>query len=83
VEILDELLANALEELGPDVTDQEVAEKLLDYMGELPDVFKADIVESLIRRTTTTQLSHLREVAEAATGRDIPGQITEKPEADG
>jgi hypothetical protein len=77
---LQEILLRVLRELGPDAEDHEIAKKMTEYIEALPDSDRAEVNEQMLRLTTSTQLAHLRELAEAETGQEIPGQIIEKPE---
>lgn len=74
---LQEILLRVLRELGPDASDQEIGKKMEEYVEALPESDRAEVIEQMIRLTTSTQLAHLRELAETETGEDLPGPITE------
>jgi hypothetical protein len=77
---LQEILLRVLRELGPDASDEQIGKKMGEYVEALSESDRADVSEQMLRLTTSTELAHLRELTEADTGEEIPGQIVEKPE---
>lgn len=65
---LQEILLRVLRELGPDAPDQAIAAKMTAYIEELPELDRAEVNEQMLRLTTSTQLAHLREIAESESG---------------
>ncbi len=79
MEDVGELIETAIRELGPGASDEEVALRVLDHLTELSDSEKTDVVDQMLKNASNTQLTHLREVLEARTGRETPGQGQSEP----
>ena len=60
-----ELIARASRELGPDASDDEVTSKVFGYIGALPEAERTELMEQLVKGTSSAQLAHLREIPEA------------------
>lgn len=65
---LQEILLRVLRELGPDASDEAVGQKMGEYVEALPASDRAEVLEQMIRLTTSTQLAHLREITESESG---------------
>jgi hypothetical protein len=61
---LQDVLLKVLRELGPDASDDEIGKKMGEYIEALSDSDRAEVMEQMIGLTTSTQLAHLRELAE-------------------
>jgi hypothetical protein len=79
---LQEILLRVLRELGPDASDVEIGKKMGEYVEALPEADRADVTEQMLKLTSSTELEHLQESAEARPSEEIPGQIIEAPEGE-
>jgi hypothetical protein len=77
---LQDILLRVLRELGPDASDDEIGKKMGEYVEALSDSERAEVMQQMVKLTTSTELRHLRDLAEAVTGEEIPGQIIENPD---
>jgi hypothetical protein len=75
---LQDILLRVLRELGPNASDDEIGKKMGEYIEALSDSDKAEAMEQMVRLTTSTELAHLRQLAEEVTGEKMPDQIIEK-----
>jgi hypothetical protein len=75
---LQEILLRVLRELGPDASDDEIGEKMGEYVEALAESDRAAVMEQMLRLTTSAELDHLREMVD-----DETDPITEKPEDGG
>ena len=73
---LQDILLRALRELGPDASDDEIGKKMGEYVEALPEPDRTDVLEQVIRLTTSTQLAHLRELAETES---VDTDTTDQP----
>ncbi len=69
---LQEILLSVLREVGPDASDQAIAARMTAYIEALPESERAEVNEQMLRLTTSTQLAHLREIAEDDSSGAIP-----------
>jgi len=67
---LQEILLRVLRELGPDASDDEIGKRMGEYVEALPESDRTTVMEQMIRLTTSTELAHLREIAEGEAGED-------------
>jgi hypothetical protein len=58
------LIERVVQELGPDASDEEITAKVLETIESLPDSEKAEVLEQLVKRTSSRELAHLQEEAE-------------------
>jgi hypothetical protein len=66
MEDVSRLIEEASEKLGPDASDEEIAASVLKTVETLPDSERADVLEQLVKRTSSHELAHLRKEAEDA-----------------
>jgi DNA-directed RNA polymerase specialized sigma24 family protein len=60
-----ELIARASRELGFDASDDEVTAKVFGYIEALPETERAELMQQLVKGTSSARLAHLREIPEA------------------
>jgi hypothetical protein len=72
---LEDILARAARELGPGTSDDDVKEKVLETIEALPEAERRKVLEEMVQLASTTQLAHLRDLGEAATGPGDPEEI--------
>jgi len=53
------LIAKASQELGPDATDEEISQKVLESIEALPKADRAQLLEQLVKGVSSGQLRHL------------------------
>ena len=75
---LQEILLRVLRELGPEASDEAIAKKMTQYIEALPDADREEVNQQMLRLTTSTQLAHLRAIAD-----DESGAIPEPSPEDG
>jgi hypothetical protein len=71
METVDELVARVSRELGPDASDEEVSEKVLQTIEALPESDRAQLLDQLVKGVSSGQLRHLDK--EAGVDRDAGG----------
>jgi hypothetical protein len=80
---LQEILLRVLREVGLDASDEEIAQKMTEYIEALSDSDRAEVNEQMLRLTTSTELAHLRQISESESPGDVPGAIPEPSPEDG
>ena len=65
MEDVTELISKASQELGPDASDKEISEKVLEAMEALPESDRAQLLEKLVKVVSSGQLRHLDKEVEA------------------
>ena len=80
MEDVTELISKVSQELGPDASDEEVSEKVLEAIEALPESDRAQLLEQLVKGVSSGQLRHLdKEVdadRQAGDGRSMPNTET-------
>jgi hypothetical protein len=59
------LIERVSQELGPDASDEAITAKLLTTIEALPEPDRAQVLDQLVKRTSSRELGQLREEAEA------------------
>ena len=76
MEDVTELISRVSDELGPDASDEEISQKVLEYIEALPESDRAQVLEQLVKGVSSGQLRHLGKEADADrqadSGTDIP-----------
>ena len=62
------LIEKVSQELGPNASDEEITASVLKTIETLPDSERAEVLEQLVKGTSSRQLAHLR--AESEDDRD-------------
>ena len=65
MEDVNELISKVSQELGPDVSDEEVSEKVLETIEALPESDRAQLLEQLVKGVSSGQLRHLDKEVDA------------------
>jgi hypothetical protein len=60
------LIEKASQELGPNASDEEITARVLKTIETLPDSERAEVLEQLVKGTSSRELAHLREESEDA-----------------
>ena len=60
-----ELISKVSQELGPDASDKEVSEKVLETIEALPESDRAQLLEQLVKGVSSGQLRHLDKEVDA------------------
>jgi FixJ family two-component response regulator len=78
MEDVSRLIEKAIQELGPDASDEEITARVLKTIETLPDSERAEVLKQLVKRTGSRELAHLEEEAEDAglAGDDESGPNT-------
>jgi hypothetical protein len=66
MEDVSQLISKVSQELGPDASDEEVSEKVLEAIEALPESDRAQLLEQLVKGVNSGQLRHLDKEVEAA-----------------
>jgi geranylgeranyl pyrophosphate synthase len=69
-----ELIAEARRQLGPDASDEEIRDKVLQTIEALPESDRAQMLEQLVKQVSSRQLRRLDKEVEAdrLVGDDSP-----------
>lgn len=59
MEDVTELISKVSQELGPDVSDDEISEKVLKAIEALPEADRAQLLEQLVKGVSSSQLRRL------------------------
>ncbi len=59
MEDVSELIAKASQELGPDASDEEISQKVLEAIEGLPESDRTQVLEQLVKGISSGQLRHL------------------------
>jgi hypothetical protein len=80
MEDVTELISKVSQELGPDASDEEISEKVLEAIEALPESDRAQLLEQLVKGVGSGQLRHLdKEVdadRQADGGKSMPNTET-------
>jgi hypothetical protein len=60
------LIEKVSQELGPDASDEEITASVLKTIETLPDSERAEVLEQLVKGTSSRELAHLREESDDA-----------------
>jgi hypothetical protein len=60
-----QLIEKVSQELGPNASDEEITAKVLKTIESLPESDRAEVLEQLVKRTSSRGLAHLRAESEA------------------
>ena len=60
-----ELISRVSQELGPDASEEEVGEKVLEAIEALPESDRAQLLEQLVKGASSGQLRHLDKEVDA------------------
>jgi hypothetical protein len=71
MEDVTELISKVSQELGPDASDAQITEKALEVIKALPESEREQLLEQLVKGTSSGQLRHLDK--EADSGRQADG----------
>jgi hypothetical protein len=71
MEDVTELISRVSQELGPDASDAQITEKALEAIKALPESEREQLLEQLVKGTSSGQLRHLDR--EADSGRQADG----------
>jgi hypothetical protein len=71
MEDVTELISKVSQELGPDASDAQITEKALEAIKALPESEREQLLEQLVKGTSSGQLRHLDR--EADSGRQADG----------
>jgi hypothetical protein len=59
MEDVTELIAKASQDLGPEATDEEIGQKVLESIEALPQADRAQLLDQLVKGVSSGQLRHL------------------------
>jgi hypothetical protein len=65
MEDVTELISRVSQELGPDASDGEVSQKVLEAIEALPESDRAQLLEQLVKGASSGQLRHLDKEVDA------------------
>jgi DNA-directed RNA polymerase specialized sigma24 family protein len=65
MEDVTELISKVSAELGPQASDEEISEKVLEAIEALPESDRAQVLEQVVRGVSSGQLRHLDKEVEA------------------
>jgi hypothetical protein len=71
MEDVTELISKVSQELGPDASDEQITEKTLEVIKALPESEREQLLEQLVKGTSSGRLRHLDK--EADSGRQAEG----------
>ena len=78
MEDVTELITKVSQELGPDASDDEISEKVLEAIEALPESDRAQVLEQLVKGVSSGQLHHLDKEVDADRqvdgGKSIPNR---------
>jgi hypothetical protein len=66
MEDVTELIAQVSQELGPDASDDEISQKVLEAIEALPKADRTQLLEQLVKGVSSGQLRHLGREADPA-----------------
>jgi hypothetical protein len=76
MEDVTELIAKVSQELGPDASDDEISQKVLEAVEALPESDRAQLLEQLVKGVSSGQLRHLDKEVDpdhrAGGGKSVP-----------
>lgn len=65
MEDVTELISKVSQELGPDASDEDVSEKVLEAIEALPESDRAQLLQQLVKGVSSGQLRHLDKEVDA------------------
>ncbi|HXN61735.1 MAG TPA: hypothetical protein VN886_14920 [Acidimicrobiales bacterium] len=65
MEDVTELIAKVTQELGPDASDEEISQRVLEAIEALPESERAQVLEQLVKGVSSGQLRHLDKEVDA------------------
>jgi hypothetical protein len=65
MEDVTELISKVTRELGPDASDEEISEKVLEAIEALPESDRAQVLEQVVKGASSGRLRHLDKEVEA------------------
>ena len=65
MEDVTELISKVSRELGPDASDEEISEKVLEAIEALPESDREQVLEQVVKAMSSGQLRHLDKEVEA------------------
>jgi DNA-directed RNA polymerase specialized sigma24 family protein len=65
MEDVTELIAKVTQELGPDASDEEISQKVLEAIEALPESERSQVLEQLVKGVSSGQLRHLDKEVDA------------------
>jgi hypothetical protein len=65
METVTELISRVSRELGPEASDDQISEKVLQTIEALPESDRAQLLEQLVKGVSSGQLRHLDKEADA------------------
>ena len=71
MEDVTELISKVSRELGPQASDEEISEKVLEAIEALPESDRAQVMEQMVKGVSSGQLRHLDK--EVESGRQADG----------
>ena len=66
METVAELISRVSQELGPEASDEEISEKVLQSIEALPESDRTRLLEQLVKGVSSGQLRHLEKEVDAA-----------------
>jgi len=80
MEDVTELISKVSQELGPDASDEEISEKVLEAIEALPESDRAQVLEQVVKGVSSGQLRHLDKEVDADRradgGKSMPNSET-------
>jgi hypothetical protein len=70
MENVTQLIEKVSQELGPDASDEEITAKMLKTIESLPESERAEVLEQLVKRTSSRERAHLRAESEVERSAD-------------
>ena len=70
MEDVTELISKVTRELGPDASDEEISEKVLEAIEALPESDRAQVLEQVVKAVSSGRLRHLDKEVEDDRGED-------------
>ncbi len=71
MEDVTELISKVSRELGPDASDEEISEKVLEAIEALPESDREQVLEQVVKGVSSGQLRHLDKEVEADRQADV------------
>ncbi len=71
MEDVTELISKVSRELGPDASDEEISEKVLEAIEALPESDREQVLEQVVKGVSSGQLRHLDKEVEADRRADV------------
>ena len=65
MEDVSDLISKVSQELGPDASDEEISEKVLEAIEALPESERAQVLKQMVKGVSSGQLRHLGKEVDA------------------